>query len=141
MANEWQYIGDVNLENGGLFWREDGSADYVLAVQVTPASDLGGPENMFHIETGSIYLPEDEAKRKSALDTIGVELGKETRQELVIAFNAYHGIDRDAWNGETWIRIGKPCPYTTPDNWTIEPEFIFHGNSKLKTIVAANHLD
>lgn len=25
MANRWKYSGDINLEYGGLFWREDGA--------------------------------------------------------------------------------------------------------------------
>ena len=37
----WNYSGDMSLEHGGFFWREDGSEDYVLAVEVTPCSDAG----------------------------------------------------------------------------------------------------
>lgn len=140
MNQEWQYFGDINLGQGGLFWCEDGSEDYVLTVRVTPASDMGGPDNVFLIESGSVYLPEDDAKRKDALDAIGVEPGEATRRDLVVAFVAYHGIERDAMNGETWIRMGKACPYTTSDNWAIEPDFVFHGRCTLAGIVGENHL-
>ena len=43
----WNYNGDINLREGGFFWREDGQDDYVLAVRVTPCSHAGGPCNLF----------------------------------------------------------------------------------------------
>jgi hypothetical protein len=101
----WKYSGDVNIEHGGLFWREDGADDYVLAVCVSPCSDAGGPTNMFWIEVGSIYMPTDPDKRKRALDCIGASSDNPTRDELVHAFHAYSGIDAD---DRRTVQIGKP---------------------------------
>src|ERR1700685_3511801 len=69
MAKRWHYMGDINLEYGGYFWREDGADDYVLCVRVTPCSDAGGPNNLFWIEQGSIYM--DATKRQQCLSVIG----------------------------------------------------------------------
>lgn len=106
MAPRWKYSGDINLEYGGLFWREDGADDYVLAVQVTPCSDAGGPNNLFWVEVGSIYLPNDYEKRRRALDCIGVHPNEATRYSLVEAFLAYSGIEAD-YDGRHVVQIGK----------------------------------
>ena len=64
---KWNYNGDMGLEYGGFYWREDGADDYVLAVRVTPCSDAGGPDNLFHIESGSIYIGTDPDRARCAV--------------------------------------------------------------------------
>ena len=91
--HRWNYNGDGNLRAGGYYWREDGAEDYVLAVRVTPCPSAGGPSNLFHIESGSIYLPPDPAKRKIALGCCGYAFETATRSEIVDAFMSYCGID------------------------------------------------
>jgi len=65
--HRWNYNGDINLRHGGYFWREDDADNYVLAVDVIPLSDVGGADNQFWIEEGSIYLPPELTRRRNAL--------------------------------------------------------------------------
>jgi hypothetical protein len=140
MAKRWHYSGDNNLENGGLFWREDGADDYVCAVQVTPCTDAGGPDNLFWIEVGSIYLPKDEAKRKSALSYIGSSPDSCTREELVYAFQAYFGIERDCWNGSNVVQIGK-AQEGRREFGALEVTHKLRGNASLERFVRRSFLD
>ncbi len=128
----WQYNGDLNIEEGGLFFREDGFDDYVTAIRVTPCSDGGGPSNLFHIETGSIYFSPD--KLESALDIIGVKPADATVTDKAIAFCAYYGIDRDSYNGERVVRIGD-AEEVEREGWNPEPDDILPEGSKLADYV------
>jgi hypothetical protein len=139
--HKWNFNGDINLEYGGFFWREDGADDYVRAVRITPCSDAGGPDNLFHVEQGSIYMPLDAAKRKSALSVCGYENeANPSRSMLVDSFMAYHGIDRDSMNGEQVVRIGK-AQELARDGWNPEPDFVLRGNSSLERFVKGQFLD
>lgn len=146
--HKWNYNGDINLRYGGFWWKEDDADDYVLAVRVTPCSDGGGPDNLYLVEQGSIYMPLDPAKRHSALQGCGYE-NEETpsRSMLVDAFMAsnrpsmaYWGIERDTYNGETVIQIGKHKKDTSRDGWSPEPDVILRGNASLERYVRANFL-
>lgn len=139
--HKWNYNGDINLCYGGFWWKEDDAEDYVMAVRVTPCSDAGGPDNLYHVEQGSIYMPADAAKRHSALSCCGYE-NEETpaRFMLVDAFLAYHGIDRDARNGETVIQIGKHKEDTSRKGWSPEPDVVLRGNASLKRYIRKNFL-
>jgi hypothetical protein len=140
MAKRWHYSGDINLEYGGYFWKEDGADDYVLAVRVTPCADAGGPSNMFWIEPGSIYLPADAEKRKRALDCCGwISTDKPTRAMLVDAFLAYNGIDKDCY-GQTTVSIGKPESGRSEWNDKIVPDVQLRGNASLKNYVRKEFL-
>lgn len=137
MAKRWNYIGDINLEHGGFFWKEDGANDYVLAVDVIPCSDAGGPDNKFVIEVGSIYLPINDAVRmQSALDTIGETIESASRADIVYAFKAYHGLDDRA---EYCVQIGKNEDETSI-GWNPEPDRILRSNAKLKNYVKREFL-
>lgn len=150
--NPWNYSGDINIEHGGMFWREDGAEDYVLAVRVTPCSDAGGPNNLYDIETGSIYLPPEPAKVASAVSCVGytinangdLETGREVLKKgsreyrwlIVEAFCAYAGIDRDI---ETVVRIG-PKEDVAFYGWNPEPDTILRSNAKLANYVRREFL-
>jgi hypothetical protein len=129
MAHRWKYDGDVNLEYGGTYWREDDADDYVLAVRVTPCSDAGGPDNKWHVESGSVYMPAD--KRDSWLDVIGVDPADATRRDYVAAAIAYHGIERDTYNGETIVQIGKDEESGRSGGWNPETDVQLRGNARL----------
>lgn len=128
----WQYNGDLNIEEGGLFFREDGFDDYVRAIRVTPCSDGGGPSNLFHIETGSIYFSPD--KLESALSVIGADAATADVTDKAIAYCAYYGIDRDTYNGERVVRIGD-AEEENPNGWNPEPDDILPEGSKLADYV------
>lgn len=139
--HKWNFNGDVNLEYGGFFWREDGADDYVCAVCVTPCVNGGGPDNLFHIEQGSLYMPADPAKRKSALSTCGYENEPNpSRSMLVDAFMAYGGIERATFNGEQVVQIGKKQELER-EGWNPEPDHVLRGNASLEKFVKANFLD
>ena len=158
----WKYYGDVNIKQGGYYWRNDGhsSEDYVLIVDVTPATDAGGADNAFLIESGSLYMPiSDDGKRvdvdaaKSALSCVGdrvspcgyyVVIGTtrrvpvdspEGRAALVHAFKAYHGIDVDSSDS---IRLGK-CESESGD-FLHKADTVKPWNLNLRRYVVANYL-
>lgn len=135
---KWNYNGDIGLEYGGFYWREDGADDYVLAVRVTPCSDAGGPDNLFHIESGSIYIGTDPKRRASALDCIGQTPDDSTREDVVYALMAYGGIERD-W--EQVIRIGKDeSDYCGSNGWNPEPDTGLRKGTDLRKYVERNCL-
>jgi hypothetical protein len=113
--------------------------DYVILVRVTPCSDAGGPSNLYAVEIGSIYLPEDADKRKRALDCCGWinDADKATRGQLVEAMMAYHGQEIDR---TTVIRIGKPEDGRN-DGWNPAPDVVLRSNASLERYVRNNFLD
>jgi hypothetical protein len=137
---QWNYCGDINIEHGGYFWREDGADDYVLCVRVTPCSDAGGPDNMFWIEHGSIYLPDDAEKRKRALDCCGWidDAATTTRAQLVDAFLAYYGSDTDA---QTVVRVGPKQDGRREWNDETQPDKVLRSNASLENYVRNNFLN
>ena len=135
----WKYFGDVNLEYGGLFWQWDGGPDYVNAIDVTPCGDAGGPDNLFHIAKGSIYLPLDVDRRNSALNCIGYSARPAPLCVLVDAFHAYHGIDGDVYNAETIVRVGKP-EECSASGWAPKPDVVLRRNASLKKYVEREFL-
>ena len=144
MTRIWHYNGDINLEHGGFYWQEPddtGTADHVYVVDVTPCSDAGGPDNLFYIEKGSIYIGTDSERIKSALACACGDETPETvsRGELVYALKAYGGIETD-WSGA--IQIGKAEePTGRGGGWSPEPWRILRGNTKLHKFVEREFLN
>lgn len=164
----WRYTGDINLEHGGLYWRPGTpesfpQCDYVEAVQVTPVSDMTrwGADNVFIVESGSIYMPRD--RYETALDCCGYTLITGARGGLYIgdgrasplpvnsrfgqillvdAFNAYHGVDRDTWAGETLIRIGpeESDPDPEAEAFLARVDEVHRADAKLENIVRRGFL-
>lgn len=141
LAAGWNYSGDTHLECGGLYWKWDGGPDYVSTVRITPCSDAGGPDNLFEVEAGSIFLPQDNDTRWKALDSIGwgpqrdfigpYELGR-----LVDAFLGYYGTERDVYAPRI-VRIGGPDKFWTDHRggWNPDPDTILPGNAQLENYV------
>lgn len=133
---KWNYNGDINLEYGGFFWREDGADDYVLVVRVQPCSDAGGPNNQFWIEQGSVYMPADADKRRRALSVCGWENEVDpTRWQLVDAFMAYSGVQHDSMNGQTVVQIGAKAGEPGHGWGGVEVDTVLRGNAKLENYV------
>ena len=127
---DWQYRGDVNLSEGGYFWREDGADDYVVVVEIIPCSAAGGPDNLFWINEGSIYITPERAK--TALEGVYEPDHEPTRADIVDAIMGHYGMERDI---ETTLRIGKPEP--DPDCWrfdsaNFEVDVVLRGGSSLE---------
>ena len=139
---KWNYNGDMNLEYGGFYWKEDGADDYVLCVRVTPCSDAGGPNNQFWIESGSIYMPNDPEKRRRALSVCGYENEPNpSRGMLVDAFMAYQGVERDCMNGQTVVQIGAKADEPGHGWGEVRVDQVIRGNAKLANYVRDNFLD
>ena len=135
---QWQYRGDVDLREGGLFWREDGADDYVLAVEVIPCSAAGGPDNLFWIEEGSIYITPERAKQ--ALAGVYGPDHEPTRADIVEAIMSHYGMERDV---ETTLQIGKR--QEDPDKWRFDSDnfrvdVVLRGNASLARWVERNCL-
>jgi hypothetical protein len=75
MANRWKYVGDTNLEYGGLFIEfSEWKYGYVNAVQVDDIGDNGFPGAVI-VESKSISIDDIDSERtRSALSTIGAKL-------------------------------------------------------------------
>lgn len=145
LEDEWQYRGDVNVEHGGLWINDAGDEDYVRAVELVACSEAGGPDNLFHVTIGSIYLPTDEARRKAALDTVGwyeeSMSDREKRMCLIDGFRAYHGIDADAMGGEVVIQVGpKDKDFWDGKGWNPAPDHRLRSNVNLRKWVEDNLL-
>ena len=145
MGKRWHYCGDVNLENGGYFWREPddtGKADYVEAVEVTPCSDAGGPSNLFWITAGSIPLIAD--REKAALDCCGWadRMPQATRAQRrfmqVDAHKCYSGVEADAY-GNRVVQLGARRE-PARDCELVDPDTILRANASLKNYVRKNFL-
>lgn len=149
-SRRWNYSGDINLEYGGLFWREDGSEDYVCAVRVTPCSDAGGPSNKFHIEHGSIFLwnPGDK-QRESALECIGSNSAKlatlaprHARAALVEAVCAYAGLDGpDQAVVQVGAKVDSFWSDRRGDAWNPGPDHILRANASLRRFIRSQFMD
>jgi hypothetical protein len=100
--SRWQYSGDVDLRQGGFYFRDDDS-DLVEFVEIIPESVAGGPDNIFRIEVGDIFIPEQADRRKSALEFIGADLESPARGDLLHAFCAYEGIEIDS---RSYVQVG-----------------------------------
>lgn len=158
MSHRWHYVGDMDLENGGYFWREDDAADYVCVVDVTACADAGGPSNLFHIETGTIFMPTDReeisivlkcsdhklADNGDLVSTDGKTVAKGSfrwRSIVAEASRAYHGLQPDAWGAATVVQIGKDEGPFVRGGWSPNPDVILRGNAKLENYVRRECLD
>lgn len=143
MAYEWKYYGDMNIEYGGMFVLDEGDDDFVRAVEVIPCSDAGGPDNLFVVEEGSIYMPTDTAKRNNAISCIGCKILDDGtmndngtivqpddpafRLNLIMGFRAYHGMDRDR---DHVVQMGKRSE-DFGRGWSPEPTAKIRANGNL----------
>lgn len=142
----WIYYGDINIEHGGLFWKDVQATDYVECVEVTPCSDASGPDNVFEIVKGSIYFADDTERRNNALSCIGwydhASIGPYPLAAIVEAARAYWGVEGDVY-GRTVVRIGALDQFWQDNRggWNPKPDKILPGNARLDNYVFAEHLD
>lgn len=141
MTNKrWNYCGDMNLECGGFYWQESGYDDDVYCVEVIPASEMGGPDNLFLIQyDASIYLGNPDTINR-ALECCGwvEDSAKATRAQIVEAVRAYQGADDRSID---WVAIGKVeesgtyCGFSMP-----EIDVQLRGNASLARFVRREYL-
>ena len=135
----WNYNGDVGLRHGGFYWREDGADDYVVVVDVTPCSAAGGPDNLFWIAEGSVYITPERAA--TALESCDMTYADATRGQIVESIMAYYGMETDT---QTVLRIGRAEDPNDSWRWSehpVEPDVVLRGNAKLRRWVERECLD
>ena len=139
-VNDWTNFGDVNVEHGQLWIKNafsDSTEDFAECVRIFSASEFGGPDNVYVIERGSIYIPLDDAEKvKSALDVIGKSLSCATWIDLALAFEAYHGIELDAWGGREVVSVGKP----EDAKESVDVDKVLRGNASIRKYLRENYL-
>lgn len=131
----WNYCGDINLREGGFFWRMDNpNDDFAEVVEIIPESAIGGPDNVFMIHIGSVYF--NKSHRQRALDCIGYIGDEEPDMATVVnAHIAYGGMDVSFYDA---IQIG-PVDKHSQNETTCNPEKI-RGNWKLENYVKKYYL-
>lgn len=85
----------------------------------------------------TVYLPGDPAKRRAALDCVGVTLAEATRSDLVEAFKACAGMDG---RQETVVGIGRRQEPVQPVGYSPRPDIVLHGNASLRRYVEREFL-
>lgn len=137
MNKRWHYIGDRNICEGGAYIQEGDWPDYCNAVQVTPCTDAGGPDNWYWIESGTVYLGNAQ-HLASALEycddspnapqwmqgyTMLQYMGMDTDSRVIVQIGAKRG-DCDSWRWDD----------------TLEPEYVLRGNTSLRRYVKREYL-
>ena len=135
MAKRWNYVGDVNIEYGGYFWRQI-SSDYAECVNVFPLSDGGGPNNIFAVEVGGVYISDDKAKRDAALSVIGHDGAKPDFDMLVEGFMAYNGIERDS---TYYVQVGAKRDEAR-DFQDVQPDVTLRANASLLKFIKREYV-
>lgn len=137
MNKRWHYIGDVNLEHGGAFIQEGDWPDYCNAVQVTPCSDAGGPENWYWIESGTVYMG-NAVHVQSALECCN-ESPDAAQWRKGYAVLQYMGIDCDT---RIIVQIGAKRDDCDSWQWddTLEPDYVLRGNASLRRYVKREYM-
>lgn len=121
----WEYYGDINIEHGGMFVDLEEFAkwkDFCPIVKVTDLDGAIGFEGAIMIERGSVYIPEDPIKRKSALDIIGTTFEEASPLDIVYAFDAYGGVEQDLYNGLITIQADKEGPMEF-EGWKADKDY------------------
>lgn len=147
------YQGDVNLENGGVFFKLDrkdwDEYGYTSAVRVTPCGDAGAQDNAFWIEELTINKPEGD-RLKECLKCFGW-LSQQEDGSIIISHSgdvvAKPGTDAhrlavmdacvgygyyDVINRET-VQIGKEADSGSEAD--VEPDTVLRANTSLKNYV------
>lgn len=152
MAKQWTYNGDVNLEHGGYYWRQDDPEDdYAYCVSVCGSDGFGGPDNIYLVTDGTVYIPDDAKARQDCLDVCGYKLidnaihdccggvfpldTEDGRALLIDAIKASNGVEADSDNV---IQIGKLD--ADADDYIFEPTDIIHGNNDLRNYIERTFL-
>ena len=157
--NRFYYYGDINLENGGLFIElpdnDDWQQDYATVTEIVDMDSATGATNLIMINNGSIYIPSETDKRNQALPVIGAELlaNGDINDNgtirinntfdhwlcLAIAFHAYHGIDSDCYNCETYVLTSETDESDIP--YGIEIEHVLGDDESLEDYIELSIAD
>lgn len=114
--DNWQYVGDIDLSYGGVFfriddieWKEHGYCD---ALRVTPCSDAGLQSNAYWIEALTVLRWRDNHERSSILGNYEEEPDTALWEaEACLSYGLYDpAIYYPDTNNET-VQVGKADPF------------------------------
>lgn len=143
MTDKWNYCGDGNLECGGYYWRQDDPEDdWAYCVDVNGSDAFGGPDNIYLVQVGTLYIPESDKDKQACLDVCGYKLidnaihdcaggifpldSEHGKALLMDSVKAYGGVEADY---NVVIQIGK---LDSDVEYVFEPTDIIHGNTDLR---------
>jgi hypothetical protein len=155
---KWKYMGDINLEHGGAFFRLDSrnwdEYGYGEAVRVTPCSDAGGQDNAYWIEDITIIKPEPkelpgilsgyswtiDPEDGSIIDCSGRIIAKARTAAFRLAIaEACTSYGRYDINRSETIQIGKDSPFYDGRE-PVRPDRILRANTSLERFVRREFL-
>lgn len=132
------YFGDVNIRHGGYFFELSGMPHSARVLRVVPASDMDGPDNLFVLEAGDVWMDRPKIDIERALACAGHDdidewrrlTRAEQRNAKVDALLSYYGMERETAH---WLQIG---PGHEPGERQID--FQLRGNASLRRWVKAH---
>lgn len=137
---DWTNFGDCSVYHGQLWIKNatvDNTDDFAECVETLHYDALG--ENQILVVCGSIYMPDDRDKVKSALDVIGKTPSQANWIDKALAFHAYGGSDEESMGGQTVVQLGSKVIEGYSGN-TLEADTILHGNTNLSKYIRENFL-
>ncbi|MGR3178763.1 MAG: hypothetical protein ACUZ8E_11965 [Candidatus Anammoxibacter sp.] len=156
MTDKWNYNGDVNLECGGYYWRQDDPEDdYVYCVGIVGSNAFGGPDNIYLVESGTLYIPESDKDKQACLNTCGYKLIDNMIHDccggifsldsdhgkilLIDSIKAYYGVE-SGYGGQEVIQIGKLDSQYDESDYVFNPTIVIHGNNNLRKYIEKEYL-
>lgn len=132
----WQYFGDMNVENGGFWFKESGYDDHVYYAELICHDNFGSAENEFTLYVGSIYIDQKDVERVKA-EWLQQAYVDRSRYDFISDVFAHGGGDVDR---TTVLRVGKDKRSST-DCSGREVDEILNWNIKLRRYIENEFLD
>lgn len=133
--NEWHYHGDMNVKEGGFWFKESGYDDHVYYVELIGHDNFGGAANEFTVHRGSIYLGDKDIERIKTKWT-GQPDTERSRYDVIFEQFAYAGGDTDY---TTCLRIGKDKRDQFDNSRDVDD--VLHWNTNLRRYIENEFLD
>lgn len=138
---DWTNFGDCSVYGGQLWIKNatvDNTDDFAECVETLHYEALG--ENQVLVVCGSIYIPDDQQKVKSALDIIGKSPSQANWIDKALAFHAYGGSEKDTYGGETVVQLGSKVIENYLGDYQ-DADIVLHGNTNLRKYIRENFLN
>ncbi len=137
-------FGDISIDHGQVWIKDDGDSDFAPVVEVSSGADIGLADNQYMIECGSIYFsPDNWNMMLGYLAWVSADrIGPPEFLDMANAYYGYSGFDRDTWGGFRIVQVGK-----TLDDWTASgtscdaPDTILHGNASIEKYLQSEYLE
>jgi len=140
MSAKWKYIGDRDLQCGGVFISVDANDTqygYASAIRVIPASDAGLPDNQFWVEWVTVNGLDDNKRVTTALESCGWTSDNPGMMEKIDALMCYGYYDV---NHSEVIQLGAEVdPFYSGRDEPLKPTIILRTNASLRNWVKRNY--